>query len=412
MEKYTKLISPKAYTKQQKKAISEVALDNNNEPFGSATYQIQKYPSDLDTHEVIEIKGTRDDAVKFMKKKFLELVDRVYKNKDCFVGETKVGKDDIFEKLNYGYLENGYIRKYDYKKVLNQINFLYDNKIINDNTYKEFIELLKPNDIINVDDFDKLAEYVRNKITLRWNYDDVKRGFKLLDNDRKITLDKAINDEIMFKIDIQCPIGEKYIEISNFFICIYNDENNNYYYLNLPSNYTESFGIGMREEIEDLFFNKQFFNPLKMVKRMFSLSRFEGNEKMVNKLKDLVISEAILLGQIKSEIDTITLVLDNAKGKPPINFFKNQIDNFKPRISHIVNINIDKDKLYNLIDEIYKEKSIDKIKSKLKEIKEHIVLLSYDYLIKELKKKDMIPLDPYFLPEKMKYNYSDFKYYK
>lgn len=403
----SKKINKKAYTNEQKNAINNVSLQKNkNNVFGSFSYEKSKYPSDIDTAEYVNIFGSKLKAIEYTKYLFINLINKIKNNENIFLGDVKLGIDKVFD-IPIGYLENGMIKDYNYDFLNEVFNEYYNNGFLTKEEYEEFKKYILPNQDITIEDFNVLNELLRNKIILRWNENEILQGYKKLLPNRIKTIDDALDDKSMFKIDVIFFIDNKYIEVSNFFIIIYN-EDNKYYLLNLNKN--ADFVNEIQKEIEKLYYNNVFYNPLKMVKRMYSLCRYLGLDKYIKILNKLLIRDSFQLGQIKSQIDTLIYILENVKNAP-IENIKKQIDNFKSIISRI-NLNLNKDKIYNIIDFILKNNDINLIIDNLNQIKDMIKPVIYQDIINFLKKYKMIPLDRYyFLPKIMKYNYNNTTYY-
>jgi len=146
--------NPIAYTDDEKKTIDLLSLkDALVNPIGSFTFEVQKYPSDIDIDQFIEIKYSNDyDLIR----KFKELIINILSDKNTYFSDFKAGLDLRF-----------------------------------------------PND--------------RDKLIVRWTPEEIIAGFKILPGNINLNLLDAMETISPVKLDIIRYVDDRFIEASTFF---------------------------------------------------------------------------------------------------------------------------------------------------------------------------------------------------
>jgi hypothetical protein len=393
-----------SYTESQNKAIALVSLNENNViPFGSFTYRAQQYPGDIDVMEQVPVCCSKEEAIKVMEKGLKDLVKKIDKLRGYYLGDVKVGLDLIYN-IDIGQWQNGVLYNYDYESIVNQINYLHDNGYFNDIDYNQLINTIKIHP--THDEHDEFYEELRKHFVLRWSDKELLQGYKIVLPNRKITLKQALEHKTMVKIDIWAPVNGKYLEVSNFYILIELTNDGKHVLVNLPQDYLDTFEQSIKKEVEKLFYSKVYYKPFKLVKRLWSLARINKDLKMIYYLTPLISSEASLLSQVNSEIDTLILMLENLVSLP-IKTMINQIDLFRSKFSTLIEIDYKEeqniDHIISNIVENYENMSRNELINDLKFIKKYNTQLINDFTISYLKAYKVVPIPRNFLPEKLKY---------
>lgn len=297
---------------------------DNSSVFGSYMYISQMYPSDIDIIEEVEGCCDRESALKKMKKIIKRIVKDVDNKKGVYFSEMKAGKDNRYDiKLNDHFF-------------IDKIDTLYANGLLDDQEYLVIINEHKK--INNYESKLIIHEVLRQRYTIRWSLQDIKKGYIIYDGTNvKLTLMQAFNTPNMpIKIDILAPINSKYIEVTNFFILSYNNVDGENFIINVNNDMEKQ----LRQLIRKLS-TDAFYNAYKLVKRMWVLSRLlykkTKNEKYIKYLKRLtwILGKNYgILYQIKAELDAIRLIYERSSSIPE-KLIKLQISNFKDRISYV-----------------------------------------------------------------------------
>src|SRR5580698_2744175 len=109
---YNALISTKPYESYSKDQMENIKLLSTTKhgnlavPYGSATYRIQKYPGDLDLHEVFKGNESVDGVIKKFEKVLKKIVKDISQHKIHYFSEMKVGLDNRYD-VDLGEIHNG-----------------------------------------------------------------------------------------------------------------------------------------------------------------------------------------------------------------------------------------------------------------------------------------------------------------
>ncbi len=303
--------------------------------FGSYRYSPQWFAGDIDMRSIIVGCCTEEVIFDMTKKILQDIPKKMSRKRGTYFGEIKVGYDLRF-KLN----PNG-------ADFVNQINDLYKKKLLDQKEHNEIMYLHEQSD---KDSQDELKELIRNLYVLRWKKDDIKKGSITMRGKKKMKLYDAIAQKTPIKIDIFAIVDNRYIEVSNFFVMVIKDKNNikilNIEEDKLKLTYIEQ----MKDEVRKLSSNT-FLNVFKMAKRMWLIARANKDEELLNELTPLFQSSIARLNQIKTDISTLLLLLENVD-VPPYQAIIDQIDNLKTRIAYVNDIDIDFDLIYELLNNI------------------------------------------------------------
>ena len=158
----------------------------------------------------------------------------------------------------------------------------------------------------------------------------------------ELTLYDACFIKDVVKLDIIGPYDERYLEMSTFFILKSASE-----YVNVKPDYFESFKKSLLKDIA----HYQESKPFKALKRIWSLSRITNDTNTMKLLKDVIKSNLALLGQINADIETIILLIEH-ESKYDTEFILNELDGFKEKLSTIIDIKLDYEKINLMIDNI------------------------------------------------------------
>ena len=175
-----------------------------------------------------------------------------------------------------------------------------------------------------------------NAEPLRWDFNDIKKGYKLLENGNKINFKECILMKSVMKLDMIAMIDGLYHEFSdNYYIKI--GEKSNFFQHDIEPDHVLN---NLKHDFSFYFYSQK--NYFKALKRAFSFWLLEG--KMKNKIKiknlfDLFNSQVGLLYKLFGEINTIELVIENTFRKPKKDDLKNNIQSIMDRL-HLLNLTV------------------------------------------------------------------------
>lgn len=229
-----------------------------------------------------------------------------------------------------------YTNDYDLNESLKN----HSGNNIYENLYKHFLNIFEKclsNDNYYILDF-KCGKNNKQE-ALRWNLSDMKKGFKISQNNKYIFTD-CLKMDATIKIDLCYIMDGIFIEITNnYFLHSINDRND---LENKKQNKNQTIITKLNEEIKELSQNDDYF---KMLKRLFSLEMIEG--RVDDELLNFLNSD---YGRFYKTIASLELCLRMVEQefKPvKMNLILNNLEQIKQFTSYITEFNID-----NILNEI------------------------------------------------------------
>lgn len=394
------------YSKQQIHNIKLLSTNKKElaEPFGSATYRVQPFPGDLDLHEVFYGKYTLRDAVRKFANLIKGIAQDIKTNRLHYFSEMKTGLDKRYD-VYIGDLKYGIFKPCPYLKIYSKA--LYEKNLLSKKEFKIIQKILSiPNP--GGDEYDALKYIFREHMILRWTENEIIQGYKNLPGGIKMELEEALTMKTHVKIDMITLVNGIIVEVTNFWILVYVDHYGNNHMINIDFDYLDpektaiKYDEQLKDEIEKLYYSNQFYNPFKMVKRMWAYSRTFDLNSPIKVLSPIVSGDISKLYQIKSELDTIIRIFE--LNKNPVATINNQVDILKQKIVNILFIpSDDLEVIYEIIDEFIKETDNGKRKELIKIIKKFISSVVNIKTIQELDKIHYNPPRREFLPTQLKY---------
>jgi len=164
---------------------------------------------------------------------------------------------------------------------------------------------------------------------LRWDKNDIKKGYKEEPSGRKIKFQECILMKTTMKMDVIALIDGVFTEFSDNYL-IKLGEYANFF----PHDLTRDHLLTSILHSYDEYYYAQR-NYLKALKRCFSYYLQDGEDKHLGQLRalmDFFNSTTGLLYKIKSEIDTILLLMENTFRTPPVKDLVENIRIIKERL--------------------------------------------------------------------------------
>ncbi len=179
--------NPKLYSDDERKYIELISIKHDSliEPIGSFTYEIQKYPSDIDINQTVKI---RNNNFKMIAKHFREIAVNIMKSKLVYFSDLKLGLD-----IRY------------------------------------------PDD--------------RDKFIIRWSIPEIILGYKVLPQNKILKLEDALQMKAPIKLDIIAFTDNRFIEASTFFILEKVNDDGTTEFVNIPADFFERFKDELKREV-------------------------------------------------------------------------------------------------------------------------------------------------------------------
>jgi hypothetical protein len=276
------------------------------------------YASDYDLYEIVESRSINNIVSQFQK-----IITNLLNTDLCYIGDIKAGVIENFRVLSESYED------YDAITSKNKLDYIYNLGIVKKNDYNYISQLLKEK--ISIKDYFILQDLLKYH-TIRWKPKEILNGYKIILGN-KYFLKDALNTNSLFKLDvIALTENNKFTEFSIIYELKINNKP-----INEPiKNIEES----LMKDIQKLSINKKYY---KMAKRIASLFRFKNKDTFI--LDRLFNSNLGIINLIISDIETLQYLIEN-EDVLPIKRIQFEIDQFKPRLSHV---NILNDPLRNKI---------------------------------------------------------------
>lgn len=332
--------NPKAFSDASTKEIRRVINDPKKaDVYGSYVYRGQTFPGDIDVREIVEEEKEDGSVQKQLAKIITAQVKKLKNDPVRFFSELKAGSDQRY-KLNT-----------DDPLFRPKLDDLYKKGLLTEDEYTEMLKLYVLYVTMRDQDAgDELKEQLRKHEVLRWSIEEIEKGEKQL-SDQKITLVQALYTPGAAKIDVHVPVNGKYTELTNFWYQVVHDPNTHEVkVLNVEdANYIDE----LKKQITK-YMRPLNYNPFKAIKRLWGIARATKNDKLLSILTPLFQSSPARLNQIKSEADTIILMLQKntrTRLREAMPIIKNQIDGWRERMSYIYDIPFQEDETYELLHE-------------------------------------------------------------
>lgn len=346
---------PKNVTDELNRLRYDVKHDNIT-PFGSYLFRYQKYYGDYDNIEYIE-GNNKNILVKKFVNRMKQIVKNILKTPNHYYSEVKAGYDPVYQ-FSVGYLCNGIY--YVDNDFLPRIQDLYQKGQFDKKDYDQVMKLITGNQL-NQDIYDLIIKIMRSYFILRWEAKDILSGKIKAKSGNIYTLEKAVTEKTLCKIDEIVLIDNNYIEVTNIYELAYVDKDKNII------NLTPIFKANVIPlDIEKLWYSDINFDPLKCLKRIYSYCNYqiknnisdkEALTQIVNKIVPFLSSNISNLHRQKTYLYNIQLLL-SLSYKIPISTIKKSLDNVKQSIANI--LEIDQENLINdnnIINKLMNKKS-------------------------------------------------------
>lgn len=314
-------------------------------PIGSLSYRGTKYAGDYDFFEKID-KGTREKTIEFFVKNLPRMVREYVKLKNHYFIEIKCGVDSRYD-FNIGVCQNGVYYMSD--NLREDINNLYSQKLITNPEYSMVDKVINNNGRIQLD-YEKIQKMLRGHRVLRWTSDEIIKEERKIPFGTKTLLD-ACQDKEKINIETIAIINGRISDVSNFFYLSYtvDGKENAINFDQSQIDDPDSFRQGLLQAANMLLYSELDYNPLKSIKRFFSLAKNTGDMHLRSCLQPFMNSETLELGKIKSELVTIGKTITKYKNKISSNIVISQLDDIKFRMAAILKLSSD------MIDEFNKK---------------------------------------------------------
>lgn len=180
----------------------------------------------------------------------------------------------------------------------------------------KIFETLKKNPDTFIIDF-KLGE--KDKKPLKWNFREVKRGFKLIDGERKYFVD-ALEDGSVVKLDVIALIDSEFMDMTTMYE-FFKKNKDNAFKEDVVNQSQITKGIS-----EDAIKQLKQGNYMKYLKRLFSIAKLKKNTKQLETLSHFLNTDLGKLYKCYNDSVLVSTLLENGDEKKLQKHKKNIID--------------------------------------------------------------------------------------
>lgn len=309
---------PLNYPSDVLEVIKAMSFDIENvKVVGSMALTSQLYAGDYDLYEVVK-GGNAASYVRGLQR----IVSRLLVMPDVFVGELKCGEISEWRLIPVdAKIQKGRVIGFDKGSALKRVDLLVENGVINGTEAALSRRLLAEADTPK--GFLDAEKELRFQV-LRWSPKDVLKGVLHLRDGRAVTLTEAIEMPAVCKLDVVAFVqNNKYTEFSIIYSFYEGDRLLN------PSS-----APSIKENLLHYAFNNEWF---KVMKRLFSIAKSDGNDNVLRALQPLLNGELGRLYSIYSDTGTLIYLVDN-EGILPTNKVKFELDQYRQRLASVASL--------------------------------------------------------------------------
>lgn len=207
---------------------------------GSYRWRAHKYPGDIDMMEIYHVNtSNRDEATLMIKKELQKVANDINKNPRVRLADCKCGFDSRFDKLvaNMGTLQRNYvlpdmiaffeneIPNYNRPNCVDELDNLVSTGAITTEIRNQLLRVLPPGKMTGNFYFE-IYSILRKHRLLRWSINDLLTGIKFKQSYNNsppysIKIEEALKHNTPTKIDLWAKIGNRWTELTNFFVFQY-----------------------------------------------------------------------------------------------------------------------------------------------------------------------------------------------
>ena len=290
---------------------------------GSMSLRSQLYAADYDCYETVEnFESSEKKLLKKLTTRFQDIVKNVLKIPYCFITDIKSGSVEDWRILSDDIkIKNGKLVNYNSQQCKKKVIQLEKEGVLDKDEANSYIEKLTPT--MTPEQWVIIKKDIRPNI-VRWKPDDVEKGYKILRNGRKFTLEDSFTSPVITKLDLIGWVqGSRFAEFSMIYKFVNKGKTLNNYKMDVEQE--------LKESILYYSLSNRWF---KVAKRMFSYSRFHDDERALRDLTPILNSDVGRLYIILSDILTIQELLERDIDTPKSKILF-ELDQLRGRFANI-----------------------------------------------------------------------------
>lgn len=266
---------------------------------GSFTLRNQVYAGDVDGLEFVPVR-----SINTLVKRFKEVVRDVLRLPYTYIADIKCGSVEEWKIIpDTATIKEGKVVGYDAVTAKTKVDELFKKGVIDEaeKTYARRLLKTSPNAV----EFLNIRRELRYNI-LRWTPREIIRGYKVLQDGRKYTLEEGVQAPTITKMDVVSWVnGNRFTD----FEMIYEFRKGR----TILNKGLVDMDIAIRENILVL---RREGNYFKMAKRMFALARYYKWKHDIKPLSDLFNSDLGRLYSIYGDAEALKFIIEEAEVIP------------------------------------------------------------------------------------------------
>jgi len=307
---------PDDYSKDIADVLTAMSFGDGMVLVGTSSLRTQLYAGDYDGFEIVEVKSLSNTI-----KRFQSMIAHLKKAKNVYVGDIKAGIVPEWDVLDGVSFQEGKVVGWRADELLARLEKLKKSGVITAAEYDATKPLIKAEP--KPEDYFVAKDEIKFQV-VRWTVSDVMDGHTTLRDGRTYTLGEAFTSPAIAKIDVISQVGgSRFSEFSAVYEFVKDKRVLN------PTD--KDISRSLLEAITAYTLSGNYF---KVLKRIFSLARYEKNKELVEKLEPILNSDLGRLYIIVGDIDTLLFMLEKYN-KLPGDMIKFEIDQFINRLSNI-----------------------------------------------------------------------------
>jgi len=222
-----------------------------------------------------------------------------------------------------------YVSDYDLDELYKNTNKNIEDKIYQ--WFKDKFETAEKDPNIFITDFKCGMD--SNGEPLRWDKKDMKKGYKIMEDGRKITFQECLNIKTTTKLDMIVLIDGVFTEFSENYFFKFGENKGNFFPEESDPN---NIAVSIKHSFDEYMYVER--NYFKALKRSFAYKRIVNEKKykkQLIKLIDFFNTDVGLVNKLRADLDILLLVLDNKFRKPKMEDVKRNINLIYNQLTNI-----------------------------------------------------------------------------
>lgn len=222
-----------------------------------------------------------------------------------------------------------YASDYDLDELYKNTNKKIEDKIYQ--LFKDKFDEAEKNPNIFITDFKCGMD--TNGEALRWDKKDMKKGYKIMEDGRKITFQECLDIKTTTKLDMIVLIDGLFTEFSENYYFKFGENRGNFFPEDADKKHIE---VSLKHSFDEyMYIERNYFKALKRSFAYKKLSNEKKYKKQLIKMIDFFNSETGLINKLRGDLDVLILVLENKFRKPKLEDIINNVNHIYQQLPKI-----------------------------------------------------------------------------